>query len=179
MASNIMGQFRRGLDRASFEADRLMRYNRVRAEAARLRQQSREQTQALGDKVLELYQANDLPAPALRDMARAVVELNERVDRKEEEAALIQKEEWIDPEGADSGGDPQPGAATGPATRVASGGDPQPGAATGPAPTPVAPAAPAAATGPAPDRDHHVCPACGTALRAQATFCPHCGMKQH
>ena len=177
MASNIMDQFRRGLDRASFEADRLMRYNRVRAEASRLRQQAREQTQALGDKVLELYQANDLPAPALRDLARAIVELNERVDRKEDEAALIQKEEWIDPEGEGAeGGDPQPGAGTRPAPRVAAGADLQIGAATGPAPTPTTPAAPVASGGAA--READVCPACGTALRPQAAFCPHCGMKQ-
>jgi hypothetical protein len=175
MASNIMDQFRRGLDRASFEADRLMRYNRVRAEASRIRQQAREQTHALGEKVLELYQANDLPVPALRDLARAVMELNERVDRKEDEAALIQKEEWVDPEGEEPAGDPQPGAATAPPPRVAATGDPQIGAATGPAPTPGAAAAPAP-TGAAVER--HVCPACGTALRPQAAFCPHCGMKQ-
>ena len=177
MASNIMDQFRRGLDRASFEADRLMRYNRVRAEAARIRQQTREQTQTLGEKVLELYQANDLPVPALRDLARAIAELNDRVERKEDEAALIQKEEWVDPEGADpAGGDPQPGAATSPAPRVATPGDPQIGAATGPAPRPMTAAASAAPAGPA--RDSHFCPACGTALRSQAAFCPHCGMKQ-
>ena len=40
----------------------MMRYNRVKAEAARLRQQGRERTFALGEKALELYRAGTLHA---------------------------------------------------------------------------------------------------------------------
>jgi hypothetical protein len=172
---NIMDQFRRGLDRASFEADRLMRYNRVRAEAGRIRQQARERTLALGEKVLELHQAHNLTDPALLALAREIGELNTRVDQKEAEATAIQKEDWVDPGTLEPDADPQIGANSGPAPRAASGGDPQIGASSGPAPTPLAAhIAPDAAGEPG----GSFCPACGTALRAQATFCPHCGMKQ-
>lgn len=159
---SLLDQFRRGLDRASFEADRMMRYNRVKAEAARLRQQARERTFALGEKALEMYRAGTLPQSDLGDIAREIIALDSRIEQKEQEATVIQAEEWLPPEG-------EPPAD----------GDPQIGAATGPAPQPVTPAAatPAASTD-APSRGHHYCSTCGNEVRPGSHFCMHCGAKQ-
>jgi hypothetical protein len=159
---SLLDQFRRGLDRASFEADRMMRYNRVKAEAARLRQQGRERTFALGEKALELYRAGTLPQMDLGEIAREIVALEGRVEQKEQEATVIQAEDWVVPEGE------------GPAD-----GDPQIGATTGPAPQPVPPraAAPADATDAKPG-GHHYCSVCGNEVRPGSHFCMHCGAKQ-
>ena len=160
---SLLDQFRRGLDRASFEADRMMRYNRVKAEAARLRQQGRERTFALGEKALELYRAGTLPQPELGDIAREIIALDSRIEQKEQEATVIQAEDWLPPEG-------EPPAD----------GDPQIGAATGPAPQPVTPptTTPAASTAADRPRGHHYCATCGNELRPGAHFCAHCGAKQ-
>jgi hypothetical protein len=159
---SLLDQFRRGLDRASFEADRMMRYNRVKAEAARLRQQGRERTFALGEKALELYRAGTLPQMELGDIAREIIALESRVEQKEKEATVIQAEEWVVPEGEAADGDPQIGAATGPAPQ------PVPPRSDSPAP---------AATDPKP-RGHHYCASCGNEVRPGSHFCMHCGAKQ-
>src|SRR4051794_14400600 len=111
---SLLDQFRRGLDRASFEADRMMRYNRVKAEAARLRQQGRERTFALGEKALALYRAGTPSTADLGDIAREIITLEARIEQKEQEATVIQAEEWVVPEGEAADGDPQIGASTGP-----------------------------------------------------------------
>jgi hypothetical protein len=180
---NIMDQVRRSLDRVGFEADRTMRYNRVRAEAARLRQQARDRTLALGERALELHRVGNLNLLDLDPIAREVGDLEKRAAQKDREAEAIQKEEWPDPEAdATAGGrDPQIGATTGPAATPrpsATGGDPQIGASTGPAPHPVTHIPHSAPTGPSAGASTMHCAACGIALRPQATFCPRCGLKQ-
>jgi hypothetical protein len=163
---SLLDQFRRGLDRASFEADRMMRYNRVKAEAARLRQQGRERTFALGEKALELYRVGTLPQMELGDIARELIALEDRIAQKEKEAGVIQAEEWIVPEGEAADGDPQIGASSGPA----------------PQPVPPRPASSSVAATPAATEakpgGHHYCPACGNEVRPGSHFCMHCGAKQ-
>ena len=159
----FLDQMRRGLDRASFEADRLMRYNRVRAEALRLRQQGREKIQLIGEKALEMHRAGLLTVPELSELAQAVGDLDHQAVAKEQEAEAIQKEDW------------QPSEET-----VAAGGDPQPGASSGPAPPPIIEAAAGDVDYSAhPNTAVKYCPACGAQLRAQATFCSRCGAQQH
>lgn len=159
---SLLNQFRRGLDRASFEADRMMRYNRVKAEAARLRQQGRERTFALGEKALEMYRAGTLPQAELGDIAREIITLASRIEQKEQEATVIQAEEWVPPEGeAPADGDPQIGASTGPAPPV----------------VPPPAATPSASTG-TPSAGHRYCVVCGNEVRIGSHFCMHCGAKQ-
>jgi hypothetical protein len=158
---SLLNQFRRGLDRASFEADRMMRYNRVKAEAARLRQQSRERTFALGEKALEMYRAGTLPQAELGDIAREIITLGSRIEQKEQEATVIQAEEWVPPEG-----------------EVPADGDPQIGASTGPAPPEMPPPAAADSATGAPRAGHRYCVACGNEVRIGSHFCMHCGAKQ-
>ena len=185
---NILDQFRRGLDRASFEADRLMRQNRVRAEAARLREQAEKQTLALGRQVLDAYRSHTLPLPDLAGPAGEVLDLEARATEKDQEADAIQKEEWPDPTSPVTvsrppaagpaptplAGDPQIGAASAPPPLIVpGGGDPQIGAASGPAPAPAS----AVEEHAAPPR-HQFCSTCGAPLRSGAAFCPHCGAQQ-
>ncbi len=158
---SLLDQFRRGLDRASFEADRMMRYNRVKAEAARLRQQGRERTFALGEKALALYRAGAVAVSDLGDIAREIIALEARIEQKEQEATVIQAEEWVVPEGE------------------APDGDPQIGASTGPAPQPVPPRPPAVVASSGPKAAHHFCTSCGNEVRTGAHFCAHCGAVQH
>src|SRR5262249_22499966 len=100
---NIVDQVRRGLDRVGFEADRTMRYNRVRAEALRLRQQARDRTLALGERALELYRAGNLNLLDLESIAREIGDLEKRAAQKDVEAEAIQKEEWPDPVAEEAG----------------------------------------------------------------------------
>ena len=108
---NFMDSLRKGLDRAGFEADKLMRYNRVRAEAGRLNIQAREQIQALGERALALHKAGTLRDSELEALARDITDLQSRVKQKEDEANAIQTEDWVEPpDAAPAAPTPYPGA---------------------------------------------------------------------
>jgi len=138
----------RWLDRASFEADKLMRANRVRAEASKLAQNADERTHALALKVLEIAGAGtELP----EDIVVLVKEINglqSAVAKKEEEFKKISAEIWTEPA-------PPP---------------PPP-----PRPDSVAQRLQAYVDTMAPGTFN--CPKCGTVIRANAAFCPRCGRK--
>ena len=94
---NFMESLRKGLDRASFEADKLMRYNRVRAEGARLHGQATDKTRSLGEKALALYRSGALEPAELVDLAREAADLQDQARLKEDEATAIQNEAWVEP----------------------------------------------------------------------------------
>ena len=148
---NMMDAIRRGLDRAGFEADKLMRYNRVKAEAVRLNEQISQQTVAIGERALELHATGAFSDSKIVELANKVEELRRLVKSKEQEATTIQAEAWPEPEGAA----PTPTTTTPSSAPVASLPAPQP--------QPVA-----AST---------ICPVCGASLRAGALFCSTCGSK--
>src|SRR5438093_990743 len=95
--SGPMKRLPKWLDRAGFEADKLMRANRVRAEASRVAQQADEKVYALGAKVLELVAAGADLNPELRALADEIKELRATVDRKEQEIKAINAETWVEP----------------------------------------------------------------------------------
>lgn len=97
MSMNFLDSIRKGLDRASFETDKLMRYNRVHAEAARLHAEAADKTRQLGDRVLALYKAGTLNVGELAALAREIEDLQARAKQKEDEATEIQAEVWIEP----------------------------------------------------------------------------------
>ena len=189
--TSFMDSLRRGLDRASFEADKLMRYNRVRGEAVRVQTQSQEQVHELGERALALYAAGTLHNSELTDLAREITDLRERARQKEAEAAAIQGEVWIEPPmppAMPGAPPPAPGPSVAP---VAPAAPPAPAAPW--TPPPAAPAAPPSwSSGPArplgpiedqgthrippPDRNAY-CPVCGAPLRPQAAFCAQCGVR--
>ncbi|HUS17131.1 MAG TPA: zinc ribbon domain-containing protein [Chloroflexia bacterium] len=204
---NFMDSLRKGLDRAGFEADKLMRYNRVRAEGSRLNLQAHTQAAALGEKAMELYQAGRLQDPELQALAREIADLRDRAKQKEDEANAIQTEDWVEPPdnyGAPSGStgghsvpppayDPPPYTRPAPSHTVPAYSPPpytpppyQPPAAAAPyTPPPTAQPAPHApahledqGTRRVPDpRQTDYCPNCGGALRKNAAFCAQCGTR--
>jgi|GEM_PF-2264131 len=145
---NFLDSIRKGLDRASFETDKLLRYNRVHAETARLRLEAAEKTRQLGDRVLGLYKAGNLNTGDLSLLAREIVDLQTRAQQKEDEATLIQAEVWVEPlDGSGTGSipvyhAPDAGASAG-HSGPGSNGSSYPAAAT---PVPVWPTAPPPAT---------------------------------
>ena len=85
------------LDRAGFEADKLMRANRVRNEAGRIKDQIDAKTQALGAKVLDLAAAGSKLEPDLSAVVDEILALQTDVARKEEEIKAITAEQWVEP----------------------------------------------------------------------------------
>jgi len=186
---NILDQFRRGLDRASFEADRLMRQNRVRAEAARLREQAENRHWRSAGRCWTPNRSHSLP---LSDLSRSgggdSRSGSTGPPRKTRRPTRSRRRSWPDPTSPVTvsrppaagppptplAGDPQIGAASAPPPLIVpGGGDPQIGAASGPAPAPTS----AVDEHAAPPR-HQFCSTCGAPLRSGAAFCPHCGAQQ-
>jgi hypothetical protein len=95
----MAGQMKRlpkWLDRAGFEADKLMRTNRVRLEATRLQDEAVSKTQALGEKVLELAAGGTEVDPALQPIVAEIKALYAELTRKEEEIKAINGEVWTE-----------------------------------------------------------------------------------
>jgi len=136
------------LDRAGFEADKLMRANRVRAEATRIAQQADEKVFGLGTKVLELAAAGAGLNPELLALAEEIKEFRAALERKDQELKAINAEAWVEPA-------PPP---------------PPP-----PPPDPVSQRLQAYVD--APPSGAFNCPKCGSLIRANAAFCPKCGRK--
>jgi hypothetical protein len=146
----MAGQIRklpRWLDRAGFEADKLMRANRVRNEAGRLREQIDMKTQSLGTKVMELAASGTELHPELSAIVDAILALQTDVSRKEEEIKAITAEQWVEP------APPPP-----------------------PAP-PADPIAERLQAYVDSKVTTFACPKCRANVRANATFCPKCGRK--
>jgi outer membrane murein-binding lipoprotein Lpp/ribosomal protein L40E len=135
------------LDRAGFEADKLMRANRVRNEAGRLRDRIDAKTQSLGTKVLELAAAGNKLDPDLSAIVDEILAFQTEVARKEEEIKTISAEQWVEPAPP-----PQPA----------------------PPPDPIAERLQAYIESKVVS---FACPKCGSTIRANATFCPKCGRK--
>lgn len=145
------------LDRAGFEADKMMRANRVRSEAGRLRDQADDKTYALGKRVLELSLTGEELHPDLQALVDEINAMLADAIRKDEEAKAINAEQWVEP--------------------VA------PAAPQAPHAAPAGPARPAdpisqrlQAYVDAKNSDFN-CPKCGTVIRPNASFCPKCGRK--
>ena len=195
---NFMDSLRKGLDRAGFEADKLMRYNRVRAEAGRLSIQAREQIQALGERALALHKAGTLRDSELEALARDITDLQSRAKQKEDEANAIQAEDWVEPPDPTPAPSPPPPPPAPPVQAA----PPAPSYATGYMPAPSAPSyTPPAAPSytPAPPSNYPArplpqlddqgtrrvpapgqtdyCQNCGAPLRPHAAFCAQCGVR--
>ena len=138
------------LDRAGFEADKLVRANRVRSEATHLREQADQKSAALAAKVLELSAAGEELHPALREIVDQIIALRAEMAGKDEEIKAIHAEVWVEP---------------------------APPPAHIPPPTPPDPVAQRLLAYVEAKRSEFNCPKCGTTIRSHASFCPKCGRK--
>lgn len=150
----------RWLDRAGFEADKMMRANRVRAEATRLRDQADDKTHALGIKVLELASSGTELDPQLKELVDEIVGLHAEVARKEDEVKAINSEVWVEPVVPAPSRPSSPGP-----SRTPSGAAPA---------DPIAKRLQAYVDSKSGDFN---CPSCGALIRSSAAFCPKCGRK--
>ncbi len=100
-------------DRASFEADKFMRANRVRSEIQKLKKEIEAAYAEVGHRVVEMHQTGRLPETATIDAAVARIHQLERaLQLKEAEAMNVQTEHWVEPSPAvqviEGGGPPPP-----------------------------------------------------------------------
>jgi len=156
---NLAKKVSKGLDQASFEAEKLVRVNKLKSELAALRKELLEVKAALGDKVMELAEAGSLSVPELEDSIKAVTVLMGRVELQEKELAAVQAETYEDKAGTEV-----------PAA-TAEGTDVVPEATEPPAPV-GAESAQGEEVSPG-----KTCPQCGAEVPEGAVFCPNCGAK--
>ncbi len=170
---SFLDKFTKGVSKAAeqakFEADKLMRLNKVGAEVSGLVSETEKATAAIGTKVMELRAAGTLQVPELDEMVQRVEALKAQVAAKQAELERVRAEKLE--------GTPEapPVQVTPAQVQPAS----TPWAAPAPAPAPAAttgePAPQAAA--PAPESGPKFCPACGAASEPGTKFCPSCGQK--
>ena len=84
----------KGFDQASFEAEKLVRVNKLKADLATLQKEMVEAKAALGDKVMELHDAGSLAVAELEDPIKAVTVLVGRIELQEKEVASAQAETY-------------------------------------------------------------------------------------
>jgi hypothetical protein len=146
---------RKGLDRVSFEADKLLRTNRVKSESQRLQRQANKLMGEISEKVLELEAQEAELEPSLQALVTQVRTIRKKLADKAKEVETIGGEAWIEPPPAEGQ------VLTGQARPVA--------LPPGEAPT---------STGERPETSNsNPCPNCGGPLRPMSIFCPNCGHK--
>jgi hypothetical protein len=177
---SFLDKFTKGVSKAAeqakFEADRLMRVNKVGAEVSQLVTETDKATAAIGAKVMELRAAGTLQVPELDEMIQRVEGLKAQVAAKQAELERVRAEKFEGTPAAPPVEVPpvQVTPASAPwAAPAAAAGEPAPQAA---APAPETVPAPEAAA-PAPEAAQKSCPACGAAAEAGTKFCPSCGQK--
>ncbi len=146
--SDIGYQIRRGFDKVSFEADKLMRATRVRSEATRIRKQADQEIMELGEKVLEMESAGKEIDPELRPLIDSIRVLHAQLAGKNREIEEINAEVWVAP--------PPPPVQPPDASPV-----PQLGTRTSESRQAML----------------ATCPNCNAKLRRSSAFCPNCGLK--
>lgn len=160
----------RAAEQAKFEADKMVRVNKLNSEVSELGKQMEQITMQVGRQVVEMYRAGTLQVPQLSDQFMQLSELEKQLDTKKGDLDAAKATRFEDVSGPAT---PEPPVA---ATPVAT---PTPPAA---APTWTPPAAPVATPPPATKgvgmgTEPH-CTNCGEAVTPGTKFCPSCGAKQ-
>jgi hypothetical protein len=89
----LMQNLRRGAGRAAFEADRLLRANRVRNEIAELNARIAEDERQLGARLVDLYLAGMLDQPEFEPPIKRILELRTLVQEKQLDLNAILEEQ--------------------------------------------------------------------------------------
>jgi ribosomal protein L32 len=95
--SSVRYQLEKNAKRAQFEADKLRRANKVRAEVEQARREIKTQTASIGKKALELVAAGDTLNAPLQEIADSILALQAEITRREVEIAAIKAEPWVPP----------------------------------------------------------------------------------
>jgi hypothetical protein len=163
--SGIGYQIRKGLDRMSFEADKLMRVNRVRGEITRLQGQTEKVKDTVAERVLELDAEGAEMEPSLKALIDEVRALRRQLADKAAEIEAINAEAWVEP--------PPPvvvvPAQEQPRKALPSGQQTSQAAA--------APNQTGQKQQDAKPQEQTICPSCNGPRRPMSVFCPNCGYK--
>lgn len=171
-AQQLGHHLRKGLDRIGFEADKLLRTNRIRSEATRLQEQADEKLFGIGAKVMELAERGVALEPELQALVSQVKKLEAELGRKKKELEAINAEAWAEPE-------PPPAlrpAPSKPALQAPNQPRQSGGQLGNKQERPSRKPAPASSTPPAQEADR-TCPVCKAQVRPQAVFCASCGYR--
>ena len=163
---SFLDKFTKGVgkaaEQAKFEADKLMRINRLGSEISELTAEAEKATAAIGTKVMELRATGTLQMPELDEMIERVEALNAQVAAKQAELETVRAEKFEAP--------PAPQTVV-PAVEV------KPAPPSAPWATGSPPAAQGAAPAAEPAASAKFCPNCGASAEPGAKFCPSCGQK--
>ena len=100
---DFMDNLRRGVDRAGFEVERLLRANRVRAQIAAIRSQMDEELRQMGRQAMESYDRGEQLPPALKEQCEQVKRYEAEIAQRELEFEGIDREIPPDVEAIPSG----------------------------------------------------------------------------
>jgi hypothetical protein len=98
-----MDNLRRGVDRAGFEVDRMLRANRVRSEIGNVRSQIDEQFRQIGRQIMEMYDRNATVPEQVRALCEQVRQYEAEIAQREVELEAINNEVPTDAEPAPPG----------------------------------------------------------------------------
>lgn len=171
-AQQLGHQLRKGLDRIGFEADKLLRTNRIRSEATRLQEQADEKLFGIGAKVMELSERGTALEPELQALVSQVKKLEAELGRKKKELEALNAESWTEPE-------PPPAlrpAPAKPALQAPSQSRQSGGQQGNKQERPGRKPAPSSSPPPAQEAER-TCPVCKAQVRPQAVFCASCGYR--
>jgi len=89
---DFVDSLRRGVDRAGFELDRLLRANRVRSRIHALRSQMDEELRGIGLQVVELCESGQLVLEQVSERCAKVKQYQAEIAKKEAELDAINRE---------------------------------------------------------------------------------------
>ena len=160
-----------GLDRAQWEADKLVKVNRIRGQISDLERELSSAQARLANKVLELHADGRLQVPELDEPIWGIADIDARLDEMREDLTSASAMRFEDAQVAQKQAQPkQPRAEEVQAEEGKPDGPQlaeQPVATEGAPPPTSSEAAPGA----------RFCASCGTSLQQDARFCPECGQK--
>lgn len=89
---DFMDSLRRGVDRAGFEVDRLLRANRVRSRIGTLRSQVDDEIRQIGQRMLEMFDRGEQVPENLREYYDRIRDFRTEIERQEAELVAIENE---------------------------------------------------------------------------------------
>jgi len=177
---SFLDKFTKGVgkaaEQAKFEADKMVRVNRLGSEVSQLTAEADKATAAIGAKVMELRAAGALQVPELDEMVQRVETLHAQVAAKRADLDRVRAEKFEAAPVAPAAPPAETVYAPPPAETVYAPPPAPPAVEVMPESQP-APAGTEAAPAPATAAAAKFCPACGAASEPGSKFCPSCGQK--